>query len=199
MFPVLDIFRLLLVSPIVIRQQVQDTNSVLNTLIRTYLPTRNQWKSLSMPTQLMIMRTFANLVGRSTLLTNDPSNEGLQFLFSSESDRFGLIVDLITQTMTSELDGLRSVAASLAANLALAVNSNDNSDEELQILSSMIEFVNNEKNDEVSHRMVLTIYRFISNNPNAKEIAKALEPNFSQVEKKANCSAIVQEIKKQLL
>jgi hypothetical protein len=198
-FPVLDIYRLLLISPAVIRQQVQDSNSVLYSILATYLPMKANWKNLSMPTQLMLIRMFANLVGRSSIPKFDPTNDGVQFLLSSDNDRFGLIVEVITQTMTSELEGLRSCAAALAANLALCLQHDLSSDEEIQIVSSMIEYINSEKSDEVAYRMALTIYRFVYANANAREIVKVLEPSFSNIENKDNCKAVIKGIKKLLL
>ena len=92
--------------------------------------------------------------------------------------RLAALVEIITESLSSKLEPVRQTSAALASNLALYLP-RSGSDEEIQILSSMIEYIKIETSEECLLRMLLTIFRMVSGlQSEAKEVVRALEPNF---------------------
>jgi len=171
-FPILDLLRLLILSnkyskTITTGEFKEITNIVEERFV-------SQWTSCTMPTQLMVLRLYCNLFDRyysqQSLM---PDN--VKFLIKLE--RLSKIVDMITTSLSSELEGLRLVATSLSANLTLYLP-HQNSDEEIQLLSSMLEYIPTEKSRDVALRMLLSIYRIVKGHGQSvseiREIASAL-------------------------
>ncbi|KAL0487487.1 DESI1 [Acrasis kona] len=186
-FPALDIYRLLLVSPSVVHHQVSNTNSLLYILKESYLL---QWTKLSAATQLMSMRALANLITSTKIDKPEhiSNNKGASWLLSNMTG----IIEIITLTMTFEMDGLRSCGASVAANLSLLLPKNDTSGLDKKLVDVMVKNLSREKVEEVIHRMVLTIYRCLKNNPSLKEGVKV--PMLASAMQKESCKGIVRGI-----
>jgi len=190
-FPVLDLYRLMLKSPRVVEQQVTVNNSLLHVLKDSYLM---QWTSLSAPTQLMAMRALANLVTENKIQGEDEvaKNKGASWLSSNMTG----IADIISLTLSFEMDGLRSCSAGVAANLSLLVPKKDDNGLGEKLVNAMVQNIGKEKVEEVTYRMVLTIYRCLKNNPALKEFVKV--PMLASAMQKESCKSIVRGIIKMI-
>uniref|UniRef100_A0A7S1PG31 PPPDE domain-containing protein n=1 Tax=Percolomonas cosmopolitus TaxID=63605 RepID=A0A7S1PG31_9EUKA len=189
-FPALDFLRLLLLTPSITKRCVESTTSgPLAYLLNELVP---DWKKLPMPTQLMSLRVFCNMFA-STYDKEREGGFGRKFIVQDEH-RFNTTVEMISHSMSSPLEGLRLTAASLACNLALFAK-NDGNDEEVQLLCTMIEYVQKEKNADVAQRMMLCIHRLIINSRDNRDLAKTLEPNFTAWAKDPKTQKLVQSVK----
>ncbi|KAL9645276.1 hypothetical protein ABK040_002476 [Willaertia magna] len=172
-FPILDIIRLIAIN-------TEYSNFILNKI----LPIIEEKFILNTTTtnhanQLMILRLFCNLFDKYFSNQLIPSNT-IKYLIKN---KLTIIVDFISNTINSELEGIRLVSSSLAANLSLFLkiknklnNNNTNlTDEEIQLFSSMLEFIKLEKSKDNLQRMLFTIFRLIKNVENFKEEKNTLK------------------------
>ncbi|KAG2374866.1 hypothetical protein C9374_010240 [Naegleria lovaniensis] len=182
-FPILDLLRLLVLTSKYAKEiTIGSHKNVMQIIEERFV---SQFSTCSMPTQLMVMRLYCNLFDRyyqsntsipDTVRFIIEENGGSEQHQQQQQQRLTRLVDMISTSLTSELEGLRLTATSLSCNLSLYLPQR-NSDEEIQLLSSMLEFLPNEKSKDVAFRMLLTIYRIMkdsNNNEEKKEIARAL-------------------------
>jgi len=185
-FPVLDLYRLLILTQSIAVQQVKSNSAILDKIVHWSATFAN----LGMPTQLMSLRVFCNLFHAGGV--DKLNDQGCAYLLQSE-ERYALVVDMISKSLSSQVEGIRLTAAALACNLALYVPRNG-SDQEVQMVSSMLEYLQTEDKDDVIQRMLLAIYRIAQGNATVIEIAKALETTFDNADQKST-----QELTKKLL
>ncbi|KAF0982881.1 hypothetical protein FDP41_010860 [Naegleria fowleri] len=184
-FPILDLLRLLVLTSKYAREiTIGSHKNIIQIIEERFV---SQFSSCSMPTQLMVMRLYCNLFDRHYQQHSKNLPEMVQFIIGAQNGtemRLTKLVDMISTSLSSELEGLRLTATSLSCNLSLYLPQ-QNSDEEIQLLSSMLEFLPNEKSKDVSFRMLLTIYRLMKdstgNDDEKKEIARALMTDPSAV------------------
>lgn len=167
-FPALDLTRLLVFQTTAIIDQF---TSLIDEIGTRFV---DHWNELSMPTQLMVLRVYCNMfppvfdaqlaVPRSVSII---TSEGF----------YSKLVDVISSSLTSKLEGVRLTAASLSSNLSLYTPKNGN-DEETQLLCSMSEFLAEESSNEVRTRMLLTVYRICKDNSSAISLLKELGYKF---------------------
>lgn len=173
-FPVLDILRLLLLTAEITKLSIEIQFGPFKFLLEKLLP---KWKTLPMPTQLMSLRILCNIFSESQSEEQE-RGYGRKFIVQNE-DRFHQTVEILTHSLTSTLEGIRFTATSLACNLSLFAKY-DGSDEETQLLCSMIEFIGNETNEDVAQRMILCILRLIKGSEEYRSLTKELNPDFSK-------------------
>ncbi|EFC46865.1 thioredoxin family protein [Naegleria gruberi] len=172
-FPILDLVRLLVLTSKFSKAITIGEHKALMDIIEERFVSK--WSSCSMPTQLMVLRLYCNIFDKyysAQSLTPDTVK-----YITKDSTRLAKVVDIISTSLGSELEGVRLTAASLSCNLTLYL-SHQNSDEEIQLLSSMLEYITAEKSKDVAHKMLLSMYRIAksstSGSSEIKEIAQAL-------------------------
>jgi len=173
-FPVLDLLRLLVQTPSVTSRILSSKYNVLATMENKFV---EHWSEISMPTQLMVLRTYCNMFPK-VYNPNELIPESVKFIISS--NKFTKLVDIISTSLTSKLEGLRLTAASLASNLSLYM-AKDGNDEEIQLICSMAEYCSEETSEETKQRMLLTIYRICKDNPNASNLVHQLGYDFDKM------------------
>src|SRR5690606_13444820 len=81
--------------------------------------------------------------------------------------------DIISNSLESKTEQIRSTAASLGCNMSLYIE-HDGSDAEMQLLCSMVERIKEETNEQVILKELKCIYRMIKENDEFKQVANTL-------------------------
>lgn len=155
------------------------------------------WKLLTqkvtMPTQLMILRIICNFFGKF----DSKISSNLIYLLNEK--RFMTIVDFISESLSSENEGIRNTASSLSSNISLYFPKDNLSDADTQLLCSIIEYLPKEKVEEIQFKILLTLYRILDINQSSRELTKSLGIDISKIStKNKDSEKLIYSIKKQL-
>jgi hypothetical protein len=141
---------------------------------------------MAMNSQLMIMRLCCNMA----------NEKSFKYLLTEKN--FVPVVDMITESFSNEKETMRITGASLAANLSLYAPK-ENGDAETQLICSLVEFIPQEKNEDVVFKMLLALFRLLKSNFQAIELVKDLgfDVNSLACEKPSeDCLKIQNSVKK---
>jgi hypothetical protein len=195
LFPLLDIFRLLVLSDTVTEMAlIQEENNIFN-LIEKYL---EKFKTLSKSTKIMILRVYCNIFN----MRGKKIEKSNKILEKTIYKKFEILIEIISECFSDVVDAVKLTACALACNISLhPPGTNETLESVTQILSTMAEFVGKETDEDTIFRMFLCIYRLINENPDFKEIVNLILPKnvYEKEFKSEDIKNLLKILKKNLI
>lgn len=159
-FVLLDVFRLLVLFPSISVLYTTSQKDFINNLLEQYLHPKKE--GIPVASKMMVLRLLCNLFG---------SKEGSNFVMK---DILESILEATVNAVQVEDPKIRTAGASLAFNISLFLNPNDE-EPVIRLVSALVHALKSEKDSENEFTTLLTIGKLVKGNSSAVELAVTMD------------------------
>eukprot|EP01080_Neovahlkampfia_damariscottae_P001488 gene1488-12105_t len=170
MYPVLDIYRLLLANSQYLKYAVSE-----QTLLLKILGFLNDFSNLSDANQMMLLRCLCNLIA-------DSEKIGVKFLIENEKI-YNIILTVCNDSLLKSNEKIKMTICSFICNLGLQSTLILNeSDEEVQLICTMVEQFNSFNEKSIIEKLIISLFRFSKTSETYFDLILTLNLNTKKID-----------------